>query len=598
MLSPAITVCGLLLACSAGLAEANKNGDASFKQPPPAAPAWLRELLLRDENGGTGCAVCSVLSGLMQQLAEIHNTSVAHAMDKFCGFLPEPVQGVCRDLVEALAPELLVLLEERETPDVICHAVGLCRNDTGQFCRLFPPPKLRPGEDIGQRVRERRRKLSSALFAKKASGGADFLDGKLFIDICDVFKPICDTFTNHTPLQDQDGDMFSTMGTFRGYFWRGKDCNDKDAAIYPGRHTTDDSSEDTNCNGIFGVEPNSGKTYESLWCNGTGQVGTVVLGDSASAHFHIPPAWLTSREMSPEAYQDLMLVLENEFDWPMMSGVTGFTNSTWPTSISGAVDSIYNRLVQQNLCNHRDYQNIAVNGANAKDMAKEIVKSFVRRGPEDNPVFLFLSLIGNDVCTHNPGTDHMTKPDDFYKHTLETLTYLDQHIAPGSWVLAMGLVDGRVLYDTLSDKTHPVGSLHDDVTYAQVYDYLNCLQISPCYGWMNSNETMRNLTTERAEQLNIALKSAVTNNTFKNFNVMYVDPPIHEAIKNWKKMGRDPQDLIEPVDGFHPSQVGQSLTTQVLFEYLESFNRPLLPLPNPNNQKIREKFGDQGGYRG
>lgn len=549
--------------------------------------SWLKQVFLKDVNGGIACAVCSVLTGLMEQLAEIHNASIVKALDMFCHFLPAELQGVCTSVVQTLTPELLELLEKRESPDVICYAMGICKNDTGEFCRVFPPPKLKPGENLRSRVAETRKKISP--FADRG------IDG-LSIDICDVFKPICDAFNNHTPLSDDDSDHFSnTMGTIRGYYWRGKDCNDNNPNIYPGRHTVDDSTVDTNCNGIVGVEPGSGQTYESLWCNGTQQMGTIVLGDSASAHFRIPPAWFTSREMSEEAFKDLFLVLENEFDWPMMSSVTGFMNSTWPVSITGKVDSYYLRLHDLNRCNHRDYQNVAVNGARAKAMAGEIVKTFARRGVDDNPVFLSLSLIGNDVCDGHPDMKHWTKPDDFYKYILETLRYVDQHVAPGSTVIGMGLVDGQVLYDVLSDRVHPIGSLHNDVTYSRVYDYLNCLQISPCFGWLNSNETWRNLTTERAMQLNVAFQSLVANNTFKNFKIFYVDPPLPATIRKWKEMGREAWKLIEPVDGFHPSQAGNALTTEITFQILARI-KGALPKSNPFNEKIKEKFGDQGGY--
>ena len=47
-----------------------------------------------------------------------------------------------------------------------------------------------------------------------------------------------------------------------------------------------------------------------------------------------------------------------------------------------------------------------------------------------------------------------------------------------------------------------VGLLHGDVTYAHYYDFMNCLQTSPCFGWMNSNAYWRNATTARAEELN------------------------------------------------------------------------------------------------
>lgn len=41
---------------------------------------------------------------------------------------------------------------------------------------------------------------------------------------------------------------------------------------------------------------------------------------------------------------------------------------------------------------------------------------------------------------------------------------------------------------------------------AALYNYLNCLSISPCRGWMNSNETLRNATTARAVELSAVLQ--------------------------------------------------------------------------------------------
>lgn len=49
-----------------------------------------------------------------------------------------------------------------------------------------------------------------------------------------------------------------------------------------------------------------------------------------------------------------------------------------------------------------------------------------------------------------------------------------------------GLADGDLLFDYLHNATHPLG-----VTYADVYDFLNCLEISPCWGWLNTNDTVR-----------------------------------------------------------------------------------------------------------
>jgi hypothetical protein len=44
----------------------------------------------------------------------------------------------------------------------------------------------------------------------------------------------------------------------------------------------------------------------------------------------------------------------------------------------------------------------------------------------------------------------------------------------------MGLADGRILYETMHARIHPIGEPKGDVTYTALYDFLNCLEISPC----------------------------------------------------------------------------------------------------------------------
>ena len=76
-----------------------------------------------------------------------------------------------------------------------------------------------------------------------------------------------------------------------------------------------------------GVEADSGIPYEDLFCNGTEPRGLAVLGDSVSAHFHIPPAWVMPSMITPELFEHLPYVIENEIDWPMMSYITGMYNN-------------------------------------------------------------------------------------------------------------------------------------------------------------------------------------------------------------------------------------------------------------------------------
>ncbi len=51
----------------------------------------------------------------------------------------------------------------------------------------------------------------------------------------------------------------SPAETLRGSIWRGRDCSDINSEIYPGRRSLeDDKNRDSNCNGIFGVSPDTG----------------------------------------------------------------------------------------------------------------------------------------------------------------------------------------------------------------------------------------------------------------------------------------------------------------------------------------------------
>ena len=149
-------------------------------------------------------------------------------------------------------------------------------------------------------------------------------------NICTLpgIKKICQIINGfgngHEPLFDIDGDGFSTDPTFRGSDWRGKDCDPNRADIYPGAMVVDeDRTRDSNCNGVYGVDPHTGTPYESLYCS-TPELGIAVLGDSASAHFHLPPSYVTASGIDNHTYRNIMTVLENEFDWPMFSSTTGY----------------------------------------------------------------------------------------------------------------------------------------------------------------------------------------------------------------------------------------------------------------------------------
>jgi acyloxyacyl hydrolase len=89
---------------------------------------------------------------------------------------------------------------------------------------------------------------------------------------------------------------------------------------------------------------------------------------------------------------------------------------------------------------------------------------------------LIFELVGNDVCSGHNTTDSFTKPDEFKKNIMKYWSWLDTVLPKGSHILVLGLVDGRILYDTLKNETHPLG-----MSYPKFYDFLNCLGISPCW---------------------------------------------------------------------------------------------------------------------
>jgi acyloxyacyl hydrolase len=187
----------------------------------------------------------------------------------------------------------------------------------------------------------------------------------------------------------------------------------------------------------------------------------------------------------------------------------------------------------------------------------------------------------------------MTKPAEFEANILGILNYLDKNVMPpGSHMVFVGLADGLELWDNLHNRTHPIG-----VSYKDVYDYLNCLNISPCWVWMNSNATIREAGQKRANELSAIYPKIIREHKFQNFDLAYYDFPIKEIAKQWiKDGGKGLWQLIEPVDGFHPNQIANSLMADFFWKNLNANQPHFFGGANPNNAAIAKQFGDQGGY--
>ncbi|CAF0795333.1 unnamed protein product [Adineta ricciae] len=541
----------------------------------------------RGVNGGVDCASCTITLGVIEHLSILYNESIVSSLERFCNYLPSQFRVYCKEAIEFLGPIIVDGFLNHETPDVICHALKICTDDAGQpECRLFPKKSTLTVAQSGFKLRHRHRSRLSLTDSKVCT-----LPG-----IREICKILDNVFNNHIPLLDFDGDHFGTESSLRGSSWRGKDCNDFSRKIRPGaRSINGDPTIDENCNGIFGMDSATGHPWEQEFCNDTQRLGIVVLGDSISAHFHLPEQWLDARQLSVGAFEHLLFILENEMDWPQLSGVTGHINITWP-NIEGPTRSLYARLFDLDHCNHRDYQNIAVNGANSKSILT-IAKSLTRDQQNDVPLLVIYSLVGNDVCNgHQDTIAHMTTVEEMLNNTLTGLAYLDTVLPKGSHVLTTGLANGSLLYQLLHDRIHPLGRVGPPITYTQVYSYLTCLQISPCNGWLSSNETLRDLTTQRAVDLSAAVRNATYSYSPRNFDVAYIDFPFEQAIDEWEAQGGEAWQLIESVDGFHINQYGHGITSDVLWSWLQKNKPHWLPPVNPHNADIERVFKDQGGY--
>jgi len=65
---------------------------------------------------------------------------------------------------------------------------------------------------------------------------------------------------------------------------------------------------------------------------------------------------------------------------------------------------------------------------------------------------------------------------------------------------------------------------------------------------------------------------------------------MNEIVKKAEAMGYTIADIIEPVDGFHPNQLANSLLSDVLFENIQRDHPDWLGAINPYNDVIDKMF--------
>jgi len=140
----------------------------------------------------------------------------------------------------------------------------------------------------------------------------------------------------------------------------------------------------------------------------------------------------------------------------------------------------------------------------------------------------------------------MTTVSEFQTNVLASLDFLEATIPAGSHVVFLPLADGRVLYDATSNMTHPLG-----VPFPAVYDFLGCNECSPCLGWLNSNSSFRDATSQRAAELSAVYGKIIAANStrYTRFDMYEFNVDWKKFISNYTDAGGRAFDLIVRASG-------------------------------------------------
>lgn len=529
-------------------------------------------------SDGQGCAICVFALTEVSVQVKKGSKDIAKLLSQFCNvFSNEKLKNVCADLVIRFGSDFIKWLLKKEEPDWICSKLRICKKchltyDNEKYYSMERSERavLRMDDPKIHESQLRSRVFSSifeAQFITKQFSNQQ-ASNKL-------------TYPNIPPKVDLDKDSFSSVHLcHRGADWRGKDCNDLMSSVHPGVSEDKQVVSDNNCNGIYGKDE-TGKNYEEKWCKSHSTDRTLVFfGDSATA-FSIPVQWIDLN------LTQVFPALVNELDWPSKSFASG-----WSDDISQR--SVYYKFRNQNRCAHRQFVNVAFNGAQMSDFVDQI--DDVGFNANWKPIMAFAGYIGNDIC--HKTLAEMTTPDAFRAQLLAGLEKLNSKVAPGSKVVLWGLVDGRILYNHLHNLTHPIGN---GVTYDQFYSFLTCTGMNPCGTWLTRDAATRDAASKRAMELDTVVEDVVNKykNHYSNLELAFLDfaEMLQDGFDILEKQGLPTHELIDDVDGFHPSiDVGHRILGDVIFQHLQERYPHFVGEVNPNNDAIQKKFGDQGGY--
>ena len=77
---------------------------------------------------------------------------------------------------------------------------------------------------------------------------------------------------------------------------------------------------------------------------------------------------------------------------------------------------------------------------------------------------------------------------------------------------------------------------------------------------------------------------------FSNFTFIFHQPDWRTYIADYVAGGGEAADLIEPIDGFHPSQAGNQYLASALWDFLLQNHPEALGPVNPHNEEIARRF--------
>lgn len=494
------------------------------------------------------CSFCTILVNALERYTIQEDQDVdKFILRKYCKLFGKDMKGVCKSVIETNGEALIEVLKNTTNPDQVCKKMKLC---------IFPQCALYPADYLPQ-------------LSFKNSDSSDSSD----TDVETIFFPA---------KVDQDGDSFSaTVGPNLGYYWKGRDCNDNDNTVYPGRWSSFAPNVDADCNGISGVEKKSGDTYENLWCGDSTRLGVIAAGDSNTANNQIPKKWIDISGWDNTPFANFRDTIEESFSTPASSGFTGFCPDD-----SIPCNSVYTKLYNHNKCNFRDYHNIGVGGATIKTTLANLQSLLVRKQTLDYPALMFLQLSINDICAAT-----MTTTTEFETSLRQILAFIDTKLPANSHLAIVGLIEDDI-YARLANKPHPSG-----VSFAQFYEFARCTFILPCGTFLNSNATQRAARLQRAQELNQVYRNVISTYNATNFDIAYYDFPKDYILAQIANKGLDSSQLYNQMDGFHISQLGQSLMAEYLWEAISSEHPEWAGEVNPYNDKIEKKFKqDKMGY--